>query len=257
MPNDVISTDLKATLKRLKLGPILETLPERLALARQQKIPHQDFLLLVLSDEAQRRDSRAAIVRAQRAHIDPSATFEAWDSTAKVTYDHELLNELVTLRFTETGAHVAIVGPVGVGKTYLAQALGNVACRRGYSVICERTEKLLKTLKHARLDNSYEAELRRVISVDLLILDDFALDSMDTLESRDLYEILAERHRSGSIIVTSNRGPEEWLATFADPLRAQSAVDRFRGNSYDLVIEGESYRPRQKPKIRAGQKGKE
>ncbi len=254
MPQDVISNDLKTTLKRLKLGPILETLPERLALARQQKIPHQDFLLLVLSDEAQRRDSRAAIVRAQRACIDPSA---AWDATAKVTYDRELLNELVSLRFTETGAHVAIVGPVGVGKTYVAQALGNVACRRGYSVIFERTEKLLKSLKHARLDNSYETELRRVIAVDLLILDDFALDTMDVVESRDLYEILAKRHRSGSIVVTSNRGPDEWLATFADPLRAQSAIDRFRGNSYDLVIEGDSYRPRQKPKVRTGQKGKE
>jgi len=257
MPQDVISTDLKATLKRLKLGPILETLPERLALARQQKIPHQDFLLLALNDEVQRRDSRAATVRAQRARLDPSATFEAWDATAKVTYDRDLLNELLALRFAENGAHVAIIGPVGVGKTYLAQALGNVACRRGHSVIFERTEKLLKSLKHARLDNSYEAELRRVIAVDLLILDDFALDAMDAVESRDLYEILAERHRSGSIVVTSNRGPDEWLATFADPLRAQSAIDRFRGNSYDLVIEGESYRPRQKPKVRAGQKGKE
>lgn len=257
MPQDVISPDLKATLKRLKLGPILATLPERLALARQQKTPHQDFLLLVLSDEAQRRDSRAAIVRAERARLDPSATFEAWDATAKVTYDRELLNELVSLRFAENGSHVAIVGPVGVGKTYLAQALGNVACRRGYSVIFERTERLLKTLKHARLDNSYEPALRRVIAVDLLILDDFALDSMDVVESRDLYEILAERHRSGSIVVTSNRGPDEWLATFADPLRAQSAIDRFRGNSYDLVIDGESYRPRQKPKVRAGQKAKE
>ncbi len=257
MPQDVISTDLKTTLKRLKLSPILETLPERLTLAKQQKIPHQDFLLLVLSDEAQRRDSRAAVVRAQRARLDPSATFEAWDATAKVDYDRELLNELATLRFAENGAHVAIIGPVGVGKTYVAHALGNVACRRGYSVIFERTERLLKSLKHARLDNSYEAELRRVIAVDLLVLDDFALDAMDPVESRDLYEILAERHRSGSIVVTSNRGPDEWLSTFADPLRAQSAVDRFRGNSYDLVIEGESYRPRQKPKKQGGQEAKE
>jgi len=254
---DVISADLKATLKKLKLSPMLATLPERLALARQQKIPPQDFLLLVLGDEAQRRESRAATVRAQRARLDPAATFETWDATAKVSYDRELLNELVSLRFLDAGAHVAIVGPVGVGKTYLAQALGNAACRRGYSVHFERTEKLLKTLKHARLDNTYEAELRRVIAVDLLVLDDFALDAMDPVESRDLYEILAERHRSGSIIVTSNRGPEEWLATFADPLRAQSAIDRFTGNAYDLVVEGESYRSRQKPKVRAGQKAKE
>jgi DNA replication protein DnaC len=84
--------------------------------------------------------------------------------------------------------------------------------------------------------------------VDLLILDDFCLDAMDTTESRDTYELLTERHRAGSMIVTSNRGPDEWLAVFADPVRAQSAIDRFTNNSYDLVVEGESYRPRMKPK---------
>jgi DNA replication protein DnaC len=107
---------------------------------------------------------------------------------------------------------------------------------------------MLKTLKHSRFDNSYEAELRKLVCVDLLIVDDFALDSMDATESRDTYELLTERHRAGSMIVTSNRGPDEWLPTFADPVRAQSAIDRFTNNSYDLVVEGESYRPRMKPK---------
>jgi DNA replication protein DnaC len=110
---------------------------------------------------------------------------------------------------------------------------------------------MLKTLKHARLDNTHEQELRKLIAVDLLILDDFALDAMETAESRDIYEILIERARSGSIIVTSNRGPDEWLVTFADSVRAQSAIDRFTSNSYDLVIEGESYRARLKPSIKA------
>jgi hypothetical protein len=72
---------------------------------------------------------------------------------------------------------------------------------------------------------------------------------MDAVESRDAYEIFTERHRAGSMIVTSNRGPDEWLGTFADPMRAQSAIDRFHGNSYDLLIEGESYRTRQKPQL--------
>ena len=108
---------------------------------------------------------------------------------------------------------------------------------------------MLKTVKRARLDGSYEAELRKLLAVDVLILDDFALDVMETAESRDIYEILLERHRAGSIIITSNRGPDEWLAAFADPLRAQSAIDRFTSNAYDLLMEGDSYRSRLKPTL--------
>ena len=249
MTHDAISTDLKQTLKRLKLGPLLDTLPERLALARQQKMPHQDFRLLLLADEVTRRDSLSAQLRAQRAQLDPAHQIEAWDSTADVRFDAALWNELCSLRFVETHAHVAIVGPVGVGKTFLAHALGAAACRRGHSVLAHRCDRMLKILRHARLDATYEAELRKLLAVDLLILDDFGLDAMDQVESRDIYEILTERHRRGSIIVTSNRGPDEWLVTFADPVRAQAAVDRFNSNAYDFVIEGESYRARQKPTL--------
>jgi DNA replication protein DnaC len=250
MTIEIISADLKAVLRRLKLGRMMDTLPERLTLARTQQMPHQDLLLLVLSDEASRRDSQAATLRAQRAHLDPTMQLEHWDPTAKVTYDTMLLNELVTLRFVAAHAHVTIVGPVGVGKTFIAHALGHIACRRGYSVLALRADQMLKTLKHARLDNSYEVELRKLIAVDLLVVDDFALDAMDATESRDAYEILTERHRAGSMVVTSNRGPDEWQSTFADPLRAQSAIDRFTNNSYDLIIEGETYRPHMKPRLR-------
>jgi DNA replication protein DnaC len=253
MSTDAISIDLRSVLRRLKLGRMLDTLPERLVLARQQKMPHQDFLLLVLGDEASRRDSLSAMLRAQRGHLEMAMQIEMWDETAKVTFDRTLLNELVSTRFVSSHRHLAIVGPVGVGKTFLAHALGHLACRRGFSVLALRSDRMLKTLKHARLTQSYEAELRKLIAVDLLIVDDFGLDAMDAQESRDTYEILTERHRAGSMIVTSNRGPDEWLATFADPMRAQSAIDRFTSNAYDLIIEGESYRRRQKPVLQTGQ----
>jgi DNA replication protein DnaC len=252
-PTDPITSDLKSALRRLRLGRMLDTLPDRFALARQQKMPHADFLLLVLGDEVSRRDSQSATLRAQRAHLDPAMQLEAWDATAKVTFDRSLLNELVSLRFLAAHAHVTIVGPVGVGKTFLAHALGHIACRRGHTVLAIRADHMLKTLRHARLDQSHEAELRKLIAVELLIVDDFGLDAMDPIESRDAYEIFTERHRAGSMIVTSNRGPDEWLATFADPVRAQSAIDRFTSNAYDLVIDGESYRRRQKPRLQAGQ----
>lgn len=245
---DPISPDLKTVLRRLRLSPILDTLPERLALARQQKMAHQDFLLLVLADEAARRDSLATSLRVQRARLEPAMQLEQWDGTAHVTYDQTLWADLVSLRFLERHAHLIIVGPVGVGKTFLAHALGHIACRHGHSVLAVRADKMLKTLKHSRLDNSYEAELRKFLAVDVLIVDDFALDNMDAVESRDAHEIITERHRAGSMIFTSNRGPDEWLAMFADPMRAQSAIDRLTGNAYDLVIEGESYRQRLKPR---------
>jgi DNA replication protein DnaC len=253
--SDLVTADLKTVMRRLRLGKLLDTLPERLALARQQKMPHQDFLFTLLSDECQRRDAAATTTRAQKALLDPEMTLERWDSTAKVTYDEALLAELVSLRFVEARRHAAIVGPVGVGKTFLGHALGHIACRRGYGALALRADRLLKLLKHARLDHSHETELRKLLAVDVLIIDDFCLDTMDATESRDVHEILTERDRAGSIIVTSNRGPDEWLATFADPVRAQAAIDRFTSNAYDLVIEGESYRKRLKPKSPATKAG--
>ncbi len=165
MTPDPISPELKTVLRRLKLSRMLDTLPERFSLARQQKMPHQDFLLLALSDEAQRRDGQAATLRAQGAHLQPDCQLERWDETAKVEFDRALLNELASLRFLESHHHVAIVGPVGVGKTFLAHALGHVACRRGHSVLALTADLMLKSLKHARLTQTHEKEMRALLSI--------------------------------------------------------------------------------------------
>jgi len=248
-----LSADLRAALRRLKLTPMVETLPERLRLARERSLPYQDFLELVLSEECERRNHLASSVRAQKARLDPALTLDRWDETARVTLDRQLLSELASLRFLEAHHNVLLLGPVGVGKTHLASGLGHVACRRGHGVLFARTESLLKQLRASRLDHSLEREMRRLISVDLLILDDFGLDTLDATESRDVYEILVERHQRRSTLVTSNREPAEWLATMSDPLRAQSAIDRLTNAAYELVLDGESYRRRQKP----GLKGRE
>lgn len=244
-----LSNDLKRVLKQLRLGKLLPVLPERLRQARERQMDPEDFMLLVLSDEVQRRDRQRLTRRAADAGLEPTLVFDEWDTSARITYDRALLDELRLLRFIEAHHHVLVMGPVGVGKTMLAHALGHLAIARGMSVRCDSADKLFKRLKGSRLDDTHTLELRRLCSVDLLIIDDLALRALDALETTDLYELVTARHRRGSMVVTSNRDPSEWLAMLADPLHAQALVDRFVNNAYDLVIEGESYRKRQKPTL--------
>jgi DNA replication protein DnaC len=243
-----VSPDLRRVLGELKLGKLLATLPERLRQARERQMDAEDVLLLVLSDEVQRRANQRLAKRADRAHLSPELVFEAWDGEARVTYDRRLLDELRTLRFLEQHHHVLLMGPVGVGKTMLAHALGHEALRRGYNVACESADKMFLRLKASRLDDTHVAELRRLVSVDLLIVDDLGLRALDAQETSDFYEIVTARHRTASMLVTSNREPDEWLPMLGDPLHAQALVDRFANNAIDLVVDGESYRKRQKPR---------
>jgi DNA replication protein DnaC len=246
---DPVSADLKQVLRTLKLGKLLDTLPERLTLARQQNLPHADFLELVLSDEVTRRDTNSATLRARAAGLDPGMRLDTWDPSAAVHFDQRLWNELVTLRFLDAPHGAMLLGPVGVGKTHLATALGHIAVRRRVGVHMLRADKLFKRLKAARLDNTVETEMRRLAHTPLLIVDDFCLQPLDATETADFYEIVVERHHKAATVVTSNREPNEWLALMADPLLAQSAVDRLVSTCHELVSEGDSYRRRQRPTI--------
>jgi DNA replication protein DnaC len=250
-PQLIVTSELKSLLRRVKLGRCLDTLPERLTLAHQHKMTHHEFLEALLADEVTRRDTQSAILRAKTAGLDPSMTLDRWDDTAKITYDRAVWNELCSLRFIDAPNDVVILGPVGVGKTFLATTLGHIAVRRGHSVHFERADTLLKRLKASRLDNSHDTEVRKLLRVDVLILDDFALRAMDTVDTAEVYEIIVERHRRASTILTSNRDPGEMLAQMADPLLAQSAIDRLHSNAHELVIDGESYRRRQRPTLDA------
>lgn len=244
-----LDPDLCAALKKLKLGQLIDTLPERLTLARKSKMTTEELLLLVLRDEIDRRESTATARRARNAGLEPDMVLERWDETAKVTFDRRVLDELVCLRFIEARRNVVILGPVGVGKTFLASALGHIACRHRFLVHFTRADDMLRRLKQSRLDNSREALMTDLATVDLLIIDDFALEPMTRDESRDIYQLFVERNGRAATVITSNRDTSEWIATFDDVLLAQSAVDRLVNNAYDLVVEGESYRTRLKPKI--------
>jgi DNA replication protein DnaC len=246
-PAPGVDAELKTLLRKVKLGRCLDTLPERLALARTESLPHADFLSLLLSDEVERRDRSSAELRARAAKLDAGMRLDTFSSDTSAVFDRALWNELCSLRFVDEARGALILGPVGVGKTHLATALGHIAIRRRRSVLFTRADQLFRHLKAARLDNSVDAEMRRLTRVELLIIDDFALQPMDQTETADFYELIIERHHKTATITTSNRDASEWIALMSDPLLAQSAVDRLVATNYELVIEGESYRRRQRP----------
>jgi DNA replication protein DnaC len=244
-----ISPELQRAMKKLSLGKILEALAQRIALAEKDSMPFEDFLLMIFLDEIERRRGTAAARRADQAGLDPTMVMERWDKSAKVTFDRRVLQELCTLRFIATHRNVVVLGPVGVGKTFLASALGHLACHASFRVRLLRADALLRLLRQSRLDNSRDALMTELCTVDLLIVDDFALEPMSRDESRDVYQLFVERNARSSTIVTSNRDTSDWLAVFDDAMLAQSAVDRFKNNAYDLVVDGESYRARLKPNV--------
>jgi DNA replication protein DnaC len=246
-PAPSIDPELRTLLRRVKLGRMLDTLPERLALARAESLPHAEFLSLILSDETDRRDRCSAELRARTAKLDPAMRLKTFHPDTAARFDRELWNELCSLRFLNDHRGALLLGPVGVGKTHLATALGHIAIRRRHTVAFTRADQLFRRLKAARLDNTLEAEMRRLARVDLLIIDDLALQTLDPTETTDFYQLTVERHQKTSTVITSNRDPSEWIALMADPLLAQSAIDRLIATSYELVIDGESYRRRQRP----------
>lgn len=243
----LIQPELQTTLRRLRLSGILATLPDRLTFARNDKIDYADFLQLILSDEIERREHKRVELRLNDAGFDEECTFERFDWSAQIRVDKARLMELSGLLFLQRHENVTFSGPVGVGKTYLAQALGHAACRAGHRVLFVRADALVKALASSRADNSYDRQLRHFISPDLLVIDDFGLRKLSGQACSDFYDLILERHTRSSTIITSNRAIDEWMNVFDEPLLGQSALDRFCHRAHQFVIDGQSYRQRTSP----------
>ncbi len=241
------TAELKPLLKRLKLGAMLNTLPERLALARRDQLDYAAFLQILLADEVTRRDNRSVEVHLQLAGFEEICRLEDFDWTTGITLDRRLLDSVFSLDFLSRHEHVLFVGPVGVGKSFLAQALGYAAVRGGHSVRFSRADAFFRTLAQSRIDHSQEKTFRSFLAPDLLIFDDFGLQRLNAQQSTDLYELIIARRRKSSFAITSNRAIEEWLGLFDDPILGNSALDRLANASYQITIEGSSYRERQSP----------
>jgi len=237
-----IDHHLRDQLKTLKLSGILQTLETRLSQAQKGELGFLEFLNLLFQDEIERRAATALTRRIQRACFEQDKTMEGFDFGAVPKINKALIHDLAAATYIERHDSILLCGPTGVGKTHLAQALGHSACRQGYRVCFVKMNKMFRALYAARADQSWDKAIRKYLSPDLLILDDFGLQSFTKTQAEDLYEIVTERTLKSSTIVTSNRPIQDWLGLFPDPVMAQAVVDRMRHQAHIIVIEGDSYR---------------
>ena len=234
-------------LHMLKLGGILETLEMRLDQAQKEGINFSQFLELLLEDEVQHRANKRLAVRIVRAHFEEEKSLEGFDFNFNPKLPAQYIRELATCQFIERKEAVILCGPVGVGKTHLAQALGHQACRSGYNVLFMKSSRLLADLGGGRADETWEKRLQHYLKPNLLILDDFAMKEFTKTQAEDVYELIDRRYRNGSLIVTANRAPKDWYPLFPNPVIAESVLDRIISGAHMITLTGKSYRSMLRP----------
>lgn len=246
--------DLIPLLKKLRLSGVLQSLELRTRQAVDDDLPHGEFLFRLLSDEVERRDSKQLDVRLRRASFDGPRAIEDFDFHFNPKIPKSKIIDLATCSFVERKENVLLVGRSGVGKSHIAQALGQRACRAGYNAIYISAQDMLTQLRAARADATHERRMARFTSPELLVIDDLGLRPLVSDEPIDLYEIIRQRYEHGSTIITSNRAIEEWPPLFGDLLLASAALDRLLHHSHVIEMDGDTFRnppPAKRERVKA------
>lgn len=238
---------LENKMRVLKLGGMIESLDVRLSQAQKDEMSFSQFLELLLEDEVQHRANKRLASRIIRAHFEEEKSLEGFDFSFNPKLPSQYIRELATCQFMERKESIILCGPVGVGKTHLAQALGHQACRAGYNVLFIKASRLLSDLGGGRADDTWEKRLQHYLKPNLLVLDDFAMKEFTKTQSEDLYELIDRRYHTSSMIVTANRAPKDWYPLFPNPVIAESALDRLVSSAHVITLTGKSYRSMLRP----------
>jgi DNA replication protein DnaC len=237
-----LKPQLTTQLRQVRLSGVMETLEVRNRQAIADKWSYLEFLSRILEDEVERRAQKQLQLRLRRGALNTTKTLEGFDFDFNPNLNRQQVLNLAVCDFIREKRNLIICGPTGVGKSHLAQAFGQEAARQGLDVLFTSVQKMLSHLNGGRADNSWERRMNSYLRPALLILDDFGLKSIQPPGPEDLYDVINERYERNSILLTSNRAPNEWPDIFLDPLLASAGLDRLLHRAEVIIIRGASYR---------------
>jgi len=240
-----VSVLTQPTLQRLqemKLEGMAEALAQQMEQPDVQALPFEERLGLLVDHEWTYRRNRRLKRLLSQAKFRMSACMEDINYRVPRGLDHGVMRSLAACQWIQAGRNALVTGPTGVGKTYIACALGHAACRQGFRTRYYRVPRLLFDLTVAKGDGSYPTFMNRLVKVHLLILDDWGMTPLSTTEGRELLEIIEERYDRASTIVASQLPLDQWYQAIDDPTVADAILDRLVHNAHKITMKGESMR---------------
>lgn len=240
---------LQDKLKKLHFSGIIKTADMRIEQAIREKLSYQEFLEILINDELINRTNNGNQKRMQQAKFPQIKTIEEFNFNYQPSINRQTIYHLGACEFIRKKENIAFIGPPGTGKTHLAIAIGVKAIIQGYSVIFITLNDMLEDLYMSRADNSFAQRLKKYTQSDLLIIDELGLKKLNQTSVDDFYEVIAKRYEQRSTIITSNKTFEEWGRILFDPVLATAILDRFVHHCNFIVINGESYRMREREGI--------
>jgi len=244
----VVQARVLEQLQRLRLGYVAERLDAVLAEAARQEPTYLDFLDQVLQQETAAKQRKRVAMGIQIAHFPTVKTLEEFDFKFQASVDQRLVRELATGRFIATAENVLIFGPPGVGKTHLAIGLGRAVVEAGHSVLFTSATALLAALAKAETEGQLAERLTFYSKPKLLVIDELGYLPFERRSAHLFFQLVARRYERASTLITTNQLVTQWGTVFGDEVLAAAILDRLLHHSYTLMIQGESYRLRQKKK---------
>lgn len=242
----MLSEQTLSTLNQLKLFGMARGFTERLSHPKTADLSHEEFLGLLVQDEKTYRENLRLKRLLKNAKLKQSAALEDIDYRHSRGLNKQAILELSSPQWIQNHRSVLLTGPTGVGKSYLACALGNLAARLGYTILYLRAPRLFETLIQAKGDGSHLKTLTRLAKAQLLILDDLFISPLSDPDRKDLLEIIEDRHGQSATVITSQYPTKEWHHLIGEPTIADAICDRLLHHCYKIELKGESIRKTKK-----------